>query len=185
MEESLDSFDWGLGKKREDIEVATFVEDGLAFRLVPYYVDIEQPYEDRQDKYVLTVFKERVDDTRVEEEKEDYPDEVKIWEPIYVHDINDYKVIDKDEEDDKVTSSPKRELIRLRAGAVKINVVKLNRRFDIVEAEFDTDDRGRPVTEKMKEIREEKRREQERKDQESFRKQFGVSSYRDFPGMGP
>jgi hypothetical protein len=164
--------------------VAAFVEDGLAFRLVPYYVDIEQPYEDRQDKYVLAVLKERVDDTRVEEEKEDYPDEVKIWEPIYVHDINDYEVIDQKEKEDRIISDPREKLVKLHAGAVELKVVKSNRNFEIVEVEFETDERGRPVTEEMKEIREEKRREQKRKDQESFRKQFGVSSYQDFPGIG-
>lgn len=186
MGDSLDSFDWDLNKYREDIDVPAFVDGGIAFRLVPHYVDIEKPRDEIQDKYILLVLNKRVDDLRVEEEKEEYPEEVKIWEPVYVHDINDYEVLDKEEYNGSgVVSTTERKLIKLKAGAVTIKIIKFGfRGFNIVEAEFDTDDRGLPITEKMKERKEKMREEKRQKDRESFRKQYGVTSYRQFPGMG-
>ena len=109
-----------------------------------------------------------------------------IWYPLYVHDITDYTELDEEVVLDGKNESPDNlKFVKLEAGPFTLKAAGIRGLFDIFSVEFKTDDRGRPATQDMIKRWEKEREKQRAKDQRSFEKEWGISSYRELPGEGP
>ena len=179
-----------IGGERDPVTISAYVEDGFAFQLVRHYEDIDRPRSKQQDRHLVLVVFQKDDSEELSRDEgmleQQLGENEKIWYPLYVHNVNNYEEIDKEEVLDEKSSDHSLELrfIQLEAGPFTLNVAKLRSRFDIISIEFETDEKGRPATEDMIKRWKREREKQRRKDQKSFEAQFGISSYTELPGEG-
>ena len=177
------------GEKRDPITISAYVKDGFAIQLVRHYEDIDRPRSEQQDRQLaLLVFQKPDSEWPVKDEialKEQLEENQRVWHPLYIHDITDYAELDAKAVLDEQDANPEDlRFVELKAGPFMLHAAGSRGRFDIFSVEFKTDDRGRPATQDMIDWSEDERRKQREKDQISFERQFGISSYAELPGEG-